>query len=351
METPAVTPVIYAPFAAAFRDSLRTVVAWLAAVIVLLTVIVPNPACAEMEHELMRRIVVFPFKGLDVEMAGPRDARSQASEKSLEEGWWQVREELTASRRLLVASKQFLVKSDVYQARAELEPADAILLGRLLDAHALVTGYLKDRVLYLQVYDGSNGMVLWRKHLHMHAALTVSDQLPSTARRLIRDFIASIPYQGFQVVDPLIGKAVYEEGDVKLAQVDVGASPQVQTGDPVQWVRITMNNIAPLFQGGSKTTVFAEGRIVRVEQGVATVEITRATRLEDIKEFSLVRLPREFERLQVEYLLKEKVRSNLGVELLAPEESPMAKVTKEQKPLVTTLSWVSSLVALLLLAF
>ena len=162
-------------------------------------------------HQLIRRMVVFPVKS---------DPTLQAS---VEDAWWQAREELTRSRRFLVASKQFLIKSDVFLPRGELEPADSIILGKLLDAHGLVTLQLVERRLQMNVYDSSNGVLLWTKSVPLHPSLTVQDQLPALAKRVVADFVSSIPYQGFTIVDSLIGRALYEEGSAKLAQVDLVA--------------------------------------------------------------------------------------------------------------------------------
>jgi hypothetical protein len=308
-------------------------------------------AQAQVEHQLVRRVVVFPFKLEPEAVTNSRGVNKKEIESAGEDAWWQVREELTVSRRFLVASKQFLIKSDVYAPRGDLQPADTVILGKLLDAHALITGQLKGRSLSMQVYDGSSGIVLWRKDATVHPSLKVSDQLPVMARKLINDFIASIPYQAFQTVDPLVGKAVYEEGDVNIAQIDVGVSNKVAGGDPVQWIRVTATNAEPLFQGGAKVSVFAEGRVMKVDQGVAIVEVLRIAKGGEIKEFSLVRLPREYERLQNEFAMKDAVRSNLSIELVAPEVNPMEQITKERRPLVSTVSWLSSLAAILLLAF
>ncbi|MCM2280718.1 MAG: hypothetical protein NDI61_02595 [Bdellovibrionaceae bacterium] len=316
-------------------------------------------AHAQVEHQLIRRFVVFPIQSdLTLDSAsssmtgsGSRSAQEKVAAATLDEAWWQVREELTNSRRFLIASKQFLIKHDVYQPRGPLEPADAVILGKLLDAHALVTAQVKGRVFSMQVFDGGNGLPLWRRDYALHPSLTVADQVVSVATKLIDDFMASVPYQGFTHVDPLVGRAVFEEGDVLLTQVDVGVAARVQTGDPVQWMQIAGTTVAPLFQGGSRMRIFAEGRIVKVEQGIAAVELTRATNINEIKEFSLVRLPREAERLQAEYLIKEGVRSTFSAELVAPEMSPMEQLKRERRPLATTMSWVSSLAAFLLLAF
>src|SRR5690242_6478693 len=97
---------------------------------------------AQVEHTLVRRISVFPIKA------------GQELAPIAEEAWWELRETLTRDHRFLVASKNFLMQKDVYQARRALSPADAIILGKLLDANALVVTFLEDRTLRMHVYEG-----------------------------------------------------------------------------------------------------------------------------------------------------------------------------------------------------
>jgi hypothetical protein len=299
-----------------------------------------SPKAINIEHQLIRRLAVFPLK-TDTDRT-----------KAVEEAWWQTREELSSTRRFLVASKQFMVKNEAFQSRSSLEPADAIVLGRLLDAHALVVGELNNRTLSMTVYDAANGFILWSKTTELRVTTAASDQLPKAAKKLIGDFIASVPYQAFQSVDPLIGRATYSDGSSTLSQIDVGLESAVQVGDAVQWVRISYESNKPVFQGGGKITAIAEGRVVKVAQGIATVEITRAVRRDLIKEFSLVRLPREVERLQDKFAIKDnELKSTTDLTLLAPEAAPMETVRKERKPLLTTGSVLASIAAFLLLAF
>lgn len=303
------------------------------------SLITPSGARAEYDHQLVRRLVVFP-------MTVPK-----GFEEAAEEAWWQARDEFTKSRRFLVASKQFLVKSDVFQPRAELSPADSIILGKLLDAHGLVTFVLKDRELTMSVFDGGNGATLYRRTVGLHPSVTVGDQLGSLTRRLVNDFIASIPYQGFTAVDPLIGTPVYNEGSARVARIDLGATSEARIGDAVHWIRVSAIGAEPLFQGGGKITVIAEGKIIKVENGIAVAEIVRASSLKSIKEYTLVRLPREAERLKSTHALTSGPQISLGPELVAPEAAPMKAVTRERQPLIATLSWVGSMAAFLLLAF
>ena len=296
-------------------------------------------AHAQFEHQLVRRLVVFPMK------------TEKGFEAPADEAWWQARDEFTRSRRFLVASKQFLIKSDVFQPRAELEPADAIILGKLLDAHALVTFELQGRRLTMMVFDGANGVTLYRKSFGLHPSLTVGDQLGSLTRRVVNDFIAAIPYQGFTVVDSMIGTPVYTENQARLARLDLGITTGAQIGDTVQWIRLANENAQPLFLGGAKTTVIAEGKIIKIEEGIAIAEILRASALKDIREYSLVRVPREADRLRTTFTLTDTPRAALSPELVALEASPMEQIARERRPLVTTLSWVGSLAVFLLLAF
>lgn len=319
----------------------------LASLVLFALVTVGFAAEAQVEHQLVRRLAIFPM----ATSATVPISRAEDLSTVLEDTWWQAREEFAQNRRFLVASKQFLIKTDVYQPRRELEPADAIILGKLLDAHALVTLQLIDRRVLMSVYDGGNGLLLWKKGITLHPSIATRDQLPNLAKKLVLDFIATVPYQGFTTVDSLIGTPVYEEGDVKLAQVDLGIQTRAQIGDVVQWIRVTSTNTQPLFQGGSKMIVYAEGKIVKIDQGLATVEIQRASSLRDLKEFSLVRVPREAERLNNEYTISDTPRATLTKDLLAPEISPMERVAKEKKPLATTISIIASIAAFLLLAF
>jgi hypothetical protein len=300
----------------------------------------PADALAQqLDHQLIRRAAVFPVKV------------SAGLESTADETWWRVREELTRSRRFLVASKQFLIKSDVFQPRGDLEPADAVILGKLLDTHAMVTIQLLDRNLVMTVYDGTYGLQLWRRGVALHPSRTIREQLPGLGARLVNDFVASVPYQGFTIVDAMIGKPVYLEGDIRLAHVDFGAATGVQIGDTVQWIKLSATGISGMFQGAAQMAVFAEGKIVRLDEGVAIVEISRATSLKDIREYALVRVPREADRLRSEFVISDTPKPTLTAEVVTPEFNPMSQVTRERKPLTAALSFISALAAFLLLAF
>lgn len=298
-----------------------------------------NVHAIEIEHQIVRRLVVFPFL-VSLKLA-PR----------AEEAWWSIRQELTQNQIFLLASKQFLSKNEVFQPRGDLQPADAILLGKLLDAHALITGKVEGHRLTLTAYDAGFGLLLWQNYIDMLNSRPIEDQIVETSKKLIHDFMASIPYQGFQVIDSLRGKATFEDADEVRTEVQVGSQSQVQVGDIAQWIHVYHKTTEALFQGGGEVKAFAEGKVVLIDKGIATIQLIRATSLDEIKEYTLVRFPKEAERIKVEYALKEALPGKLSTGVVSTELDQMKSVAKERRPLVATLSFVGSITAILLLAF
>lgn len=309
------------------------------ALIAFLFICVGLSARAETEHTLLRRISVFPIK------AGPELAPIS------EEAWWELREVLTRDHRFLVASKNFLMQKDVFQARSELSPADAIILGKLLDANGLVTTYLDDRTLHMNVYEGEYGRPLWEQEVVLQPSLPVAEQLKPAVIKLAQNFIASIPYHGFVVVDPLKGRPVYQEGRRLLVKADIGTGAEVEVGDTIQLVRIYSDHLKPLFTHGASVEVFAEGRVFEKSGESVVIELDRLNRANVIQEGTLVRVPKELKRLQQLYSLQDSLRSKIDPEFFSPGMTSAKQEEAEKKPLVTSLMFVANLAAFLLLAF
>jgi hypothetical protein len=306
----------------------------------LLLFIYALPAFAQFQHERIRRITVFPLKVDNKEV-----------EKIAEDVWWDLRERLTESKRFLIASRNFMQAKDVFQPRGPLAPADAIILGRLLDANALVTSYLVDRHFSMRVYETKNGLTLWGGDIDLHPALPISKQLPDAARKLLYDFTASIPYQGFVVVDNLIGRPSYSEGEKLLFKADIGVGTQISVGDTVQLVRMKADKMRPVFQEGASLEVYVEGQVIQVDRQIITVQVVRrAERDNEIRADALVRVPDELRRLKEIYGLSESNDSGLRVNVLENEKELSAEEAI-RKPLVTSLSWIGNLALVLLLAF
>lgn len=294
---------------------------------------------AQQEHSLVRRISVFPIK-VPKELAEAAD-----------EAWWEVRETLTRDKRFLIASKNFLMQKDVYQARGELSPADAIILGKLLDANALMTVSLEERTLSMHVYEGDYGRPLWEHALVLQPSLPIAEQIQPAVVKLAQDFIAAIPYQGFVTVDPLKGRPLYLEGRRQMLRAEVGINAEVDVGDPVQLVRIYSDSLKPLFTHGASVEIFAEGRVVTREGAILTVEVDRIADKNSVEEGSLVRVPRELKRLQQSFAIQDSLRTKIDPEFLSPGMTTARQQEEEHKPLVSSLVFIANLAAFFLLAF
>lgn len=304
-------------------------------IFMLVALMTSSSAQAQMEHKLLRRIAVFPI--------------GEANFSNSEDAWWQMREVLTKDQRFFVASRRFMVNRGVFQPRQALKPADAIILGKILDAQALVTSYVDDRVLHMKVYEGENGYVLWEGDAEFHPAMPINDQIIRISTQLMNQFVVAIPYQGFQVTDDVIGKPVWEDNGAQYAMVFVGPHPSLTVGDAVQWVSVT-GDISKAFLNNAKVTVIAEGEIKEIKGDRAIVKIDRAKDIADLKNDSLVRFPKEVNRLK-EMFANEGKSSNLTPEYLSSEMKSSKELSKDHSSTTTSLMWIGSMAAIILLAF
>lgn len=293
-------------------------------------------AQAQYRHELLRRLAVFPIGG------------TQAA--SSEEAWWQVREVLTKDQRFLVASRRFMINRGVFQARETLKPADAIILGKILDAQALVTLFVVDRRILMNIYDGENGYLLWTGEMEFHPALPINDQLVKAGQKLMNDFLLDLPYQGYQIVDSLKEKAVFEENGERRAWVSVGNTSRVEVGDSVQWIEVVGDPSRVFFKDGSQVQIVAEGQVVEIKSDRVLVKVSRVRNLEDLRENALVRLPKEVRLLKDIYMNKDR-SADLAPEYLASEMRPVGDVEKRHSSTTTSLAFIFNLAAMILLAF
>lgn len=285
---------------------------------------------------MLRRIAVFPI--------------AEANLSNAEDAWWQMREVLTKGQRFFVASRRFMVNRGVFQPRESLKPADAIILGKILDAQALVTSFVDDRIMRMKVYDGENGYVLWEGNAEFHPAIPINDQVIRVATQLMNQFVAAIPYQGFQVTDDVIGKPIWEDNNQQLAMVFVGPHAQVDVGDQVQWVKVTGDVSQPFFSSTTRVVVIAEGTIKDIKNDRAVVRIDRMRDPAELKNDSLVRFPKEVNRLK-ELFANEDKSSNLSAEYLSSEMKGSKEFSKDHSATSTSLMWLGSMAGFILLAF
>lgn len=298
------------------------------------------PATAQVtQHELVRRLSVFPLKV-------PADFQAKA-----EEIWWDLRDTLTKDKRFLVATKNYMMQQNVFQAREALEPNGAIILGQVLDGDAVVTTWLDNRTLHMAVYEAKYGRPLWKQEVPLQPSLPIMDQLSPATLKLARDFVASIPYQGFVVLDPLKTGVIFREGRRMLFKADIGLGAEVEPGDTIEIVRVASDHIKPLFTHGAQVEVIGEGRIVSLDRETVVAELVRVSRANDIKEKALVRLPKEMKRLKQLYALSDSLKGRINAEYLSPDLSPAQQAQAENKPLVSSLAFIVNLAAFLFLAF
>ncbi len=308
----------------------------LSSLIVIYCVFLCAFAKADVSHQLFRKVVVFPI--------------AHANFSSSEDAWWQMREALTGEQRFLVASRRFMINRGVYQPRAKLKPADAIILAKILDAEALMTTYLDDRTLKLSVVRGEDGSPLWDASLELHPALPVADQLIRASQKLVQDFLVAIPYQGFQVVEETMSNPVFEVDGQKTARVFHGLQSGLEVGDPVQWVSVRGKAGEPFFNSSPTIEVLAEGKVTSIKGNTADVAIEKARSWDDLKENSLVRFPQEMAKLKAQYGPAEKGAA-LTAEYLSSEMKPTDELDQGHNRATTTLAVIGNFALMIFLAF
>jgi hypothetical protein len=301
------------------------------------------------------KIAVFPML-----FKGERGQRvDEATAKALDDTWWQVRDELTVTGRFVVASRAFLQKADAFQPRGALSVGDAVILGRYVEADALLTISLEDRSLTIEVFSAADGALVWRQSVDLHPSVLIREQVAKVSRALIREFIASFPYQATTLQDVLSKQAVFSEGGKRFARIKI-ASAKAEVGDPVEWLQIKRANLTPLFQGGHRSMVLGGGVIREVKDDTAVVQLGRVPEASQIRFGTLVNLPKEQARLALLSKPKDSATSSAVVSLLAagangasiePEAKQVERKNDESGPVATTLSILGSLAVILLLAF
>lgn len=307
----------------------------IAGLFTVLSLLVGFVAEAQVKHQLLRRIAVFPIQEEGV--------------ANTEEAWWQMREQLTKDQRFLVASRRFMINRGVFQPRKDFKTADAIILAKILDAQALVVSYIEERTFRLKVYDGENGYILWYGSLDFHPALSMGDQVVSASQKLIQDFMLAMPYQGFVVIDPLRTTALFEDGGKKRAWVYHGLSKTIDVGDSIELIEFSGETSRPYFANG-KTTVVAHGEVVEVQTDRSLVNIEKLRATTDIHENALVRFPKEVKRLTEQYMQGGK-DTGLAPEYLSAEMRPAETIDRRHDSTSTSLAFIINMAAMILLAF
>jgi hypothetical protein len=284
----------------------------------------------EYQLPLIRKIAVFPTADAQTSLA--------------EDAWWQSRELLAKDQKFLVASRRFMINRGAFQPRKSLKPADAIILAKILDAEALITTWVQDRVMYLHVYEGVNGMLIWKGESAFHPAISINEQLIKANLRLMNNFLIDVPYHGFQITDPVIGKALYEKNEKRFAQVFIGTEQKIEVGDTAQWIEAEGN------LNSLKLVIIAEGVVTEIKKDSVEVEITKLRSADDLVDNALVRFPSQIKKQQDQRLSDDKT-ANLTTEYLSTEVKNANEVYKQTHPTATALAFIVNIGTLLLLGF
>lgn len=289
------------------------------------------------EQDVLSRFVVFPIQS-------DEDLGAYA-----EDAYFQVRREILRGQRFMLSSKQFLIKEKVFQPRSELRSQDVVILSHLLDAQVLVVLFVRQRSLNLIAYEAEGTQRLWQGEFKLHPSIPIEPQLGEAARKLTLDFLSSFPYQGHVLQDEIENSAVIDEKGKKVVRVMVGLDLKTAVGDPVQFIRLKRKSLEPLFADGAEVRVFGEGTVLRQDRDNVWVELTRMSAGDQISAFTLVRFPQEFQRLR-----KQMALFNQSPQLNPTEVAQNSQTLKPErdgdKPTLTTLAFISSIAAFLLLA-
>jgi hypothetical protein len=185
----------------------------------------------------------------------------------------------------------------------------------------------------------------------LQPSLPVAQQLKPAAVKLVQDFVSSIPYHGYVIIDPLKNRPVYQEGHRLLVKAEIGLNAEVDLGDSVQLVRVFSENMKPLFTNGASIEGFAEGRVVEKNRSVILIELDRLNRAASIQDGTLVRLPREMKRLEQQLAARDSLTSRIDPAFFSPGMTAAKQEVKEKRPLVTALAFVLNVAGFLLIAF
>jgi hypothetical protein len=260
---------------------------------------------------------------------------TSASAKKVDE---QIQSFLVQKRLTTLAQIQVATADSRYRPRPHYTSREVQDLGVRFGADLLIAPLFtktktetKTLTFTLLAYSAQTGQLITKTDFD-----GVGDEVdPIFFERFLKQLIEKIPYDGIAIVDPTIGKPVFEHDGHQTAYVQLLNTPLVNTspvtdaeqsiklentatntsengadrfarvGDAVQWVRLhidhhqaktpttdksTIDNI--LFNNIIKSTTMGEGIIVAIHHDRATAKVTQLFPGEQIEPSTLVRLTR-----------------------------------------------------------
>lgn len=290
---------------------------------------------AAVEHNLFTKLAVFPIADADFE--------------SSEEAWWQMRESLTRDQRYLVASRRFMINRGVFQPRKTLKPADIVILGKILDAEALVTSFLVDRKLNLFVYNAEDGTTLWKAELQLHPAIPIQEQIVKASQKMIQDFLNAIPYQSYQVHDEHKSNLYIDDGESIIANIAKSSVVDVKPGDAVEWITVQADSSQPFFNQNVSISVVAEAKVIAIKDSSIEVQIFKLKSKDILKDGALIRFPKELYKSQ--NLVAGGQSANLAPEYLNQDLKEANSLQKGHNATTTALAFFGNIALMILIAF
>ncbi len=262
--------------------------------------------------------------------------------------WKKIKENLIYDRRFSIIPLEDISKKNIsYLYKVKKKPLKIISILKEINTDVIIIANLKNKNLIMKAYSKNDGQLLWSQTTLSSSSLKSSNFI-SSIQKLINDFSSSIPFQGFQILDPLIGQITYDEGEAKLTKADIGHFHHIKKGDSVQWIEIKRVNSKPLYQGGSKINIIAKGHIIKVINEIAILKINQARNINLLKKYTLISFPKEHERLIKYFALNSKNRT-LN-QIINKDLKPVSSKNKEIKKSLSNLLTIGNILAFILLA-
>jgi len=208
----------------------------------------------------IKRVAIFPARGVD--------------DTLVDELWWQLREAIAADGRFDVATRRLMINRQVLAPRSELKPADAVILGRVLDADLLITHYVIKKKAVVSAVRAVDGLLVWRDEVPLNPAIPDSDQLLPIFKSVMTAFLNAVPYAGYQVLSPDTQKLYESDGSLGFVYV---STPNAESllGQKIYWLNVTYSS-QPLLKAKGAFQPLSWGKSVEfIRPNILKVKLER----------------------------------------------------------------------------
>jgi hypothetical protein len=194
----------------------------------------------------IRKVAVFPARGVD--------------ENLIDDLWWQLREIIAQDGRFEVATRRLMINRQVLSPRSELKSADAVIMGRILEADLLITHQVLKKKAVFTATRTSDGIIVWKEEAMLNPSIPESDQLLPVFKNLAKDFLKAVPYVGYQSLDPNNQKLYESDGGLGFVFVTVSNGESL-LNQKFYWLNVSYPS-QPLLKSRGNFLVLNWGRAV-----------------------------------------------------------------------------------------